>query len=175
MSDDNQSETTRALFSCTPSRQWVATVLRQGPFADEDALKTAAEGAWNGLSPDALPSLLDQYLPLSAAPDNPFAAAEHAVMLRDNPHSLSQLAELESRYRDRYGFAAVIAVEGMSLPDVIALLHTRLGHDRPTELEVARGELTKIGRNRLRSVIASGQIPGINNIQTPGSRSCVLS
>jgi 2-oxo-4-hydroxy-4-carboxy-5-ureidoimidazoline decarboxylase len=175
MPTDDQTDLFGALLSCTPSRRWVAAVLEHGPFADGDELMAAANEAWNMLSSRELPPLLAEYLPLSSPPDNPFAATEHAAMVAEFPELWPDLVELEVRYQDRFGFAAVIAVEGLALPNVIAQLRTRLGHDRDSELEVARDELATIGRKRLCAVIASGRISGVGPFETSGSHPCVSS
>jgi 2-oxo-4-hydroxy-4-carboxy--5-ureidoimidazoline (OHCU) decarboxylase len=66
----------------------------------------------------------------------------------DDPAVLTELAELNRRYEDRFGFRFVVFVNRRSKSDIVPVLRKRLERTRDEELDTALSELVAIARDR---------------------------
>jgi len=65
-----------------------------------------------------------------------------------------QLADLNARYRAKFGFPFIVAVRGMSLAGILENLQQRLGNDRDTEFNECLRQVCRIARLRLDTRLA---------------------
>jgi 2-oxo-4-hydroxy-4-carboxy-5-ureidoimidazoline decarboxylase len=121
------------------SPRFVEAVARQCPFADVESLLRAVEVALQELEPaDWREALLAERMPEVVGGDaGTRAAAALAVKL----------------YRDRFGYAFVVAAERPSADELLMRVRIRLGNDAEAELRTAAGELRRIVRARLRRML----------------------
>lgn len=63
-----------------------------------------------------------------------------------------QFQELNSRYKDKFGFPFVMAVRYSSRQQILAAFASRLGNDRETEFDTAIREIHRIARLRLQVI-----------------------
>jgi 2-oxo-4-hydroxy-4-carboxy-5-ureidoimidazoline decarboxylase len=68
----------------------------------------------------------------------------------DDPAVLAELAELNTRYEDHFGFRFVVFVNRRPKSEIVPILHERLTHARAEELDIALSELVAIARDRWR-------------------------
>lgn len=64
--------------------------------------------------------------------------------------------ELNTAYRERFGFPFIIAVKGHDKKRILEAFAARLRHDEETEKERALAEIAKIARFRLAALIEQG-------------------
>ena len=68
-------------------------------------------------------------------------------MLTDEEREV--FTDLNTRYRERFGFPFIVAVKGLTKADILTQFKTRIDHDRDTEFEAASRQVEKIARLRL--------------------------
>jgi 2-oxo-4-hydroxy-4-carboxy-5-ureidoimidazoline decarboxylase len=121
------------------SPHFVEAVARHCPFADVESLLRAVDAALQELEPaDWRQALLAERTPEVVGGDaGTRAAAALAVNL----------------YRDRFGYAFVVAAQRPSADELLMRVRIRLGNDAEAELRTAAGELRRIVRARLRRML----------------------
>jgi 2-oxo-4-hydroxy-4-carboxy-5-ureidoimidazoline decarboxylase len=68
----------------------------------------------------------------------------------DDPAVLTELAELNERYEERFGFRFVVFVNRRPKAEIVPVLRDRLERTRDEELDTALSELVAIARDRWR-------------------------
>jgi 2-oxo-4-hydroxy-4-carboxy--5-ureidoimidazoline (OHCU) decarboxylase len=68
----------------------------------------------------------------------------------DDPAVLAELAELNRRYEERFGFRFVVFVDRRPKAEIVPVLRERLERTRAQELDTALSELVAIARDRWR-------------------------
>ncbi|EAU39949.1 hypothetical protein FP2506_17774 [Fulvimarina pelagi HTCC2506] len=63
-----------------------------------------------------------------------------------------RFTQLNTTYRDRFGFPFIIAVKGKTKDDILAAFETRLDNDREAEFEMACREVEKIAAFRIAAI-----------------------
>ena len=66
----------------------------------------------------------------------------------DDPALLAELAELNRRYEERFGFRFVVFVDRRPKAEIVPILRKRLERTREEELDTALSELVSIARDR---------------------------
>jgi 2-oxo-4-hydroxy-4-carboxy--5-ureidoimidazoline (OHCU) decarboxylase len=69
----------------------------------------------------------------------------------DDPAVLAELAELNRRYEEKFGFRFVVFVNRRPRSEIVPILRERLGRSREEELETALDELVSIAQDRWRN------------------------
>ena len=64
------------------------------------------------------------------------------------PEVLTELAQLNDEYEQRFGFEFVVFVNGRTRAELLPVLRERLERSRPEELETGLRELCEIARDR---------------------------
>lgn len=67
----------------------------------------------------------------------------------------AQFQDLNTRYKQKFGFPFVMAVRGSARADILAAFAARLENDASTEFETALAEIHKIAELRLRAMEAA--------------------
>jgi 2-oxo-4-hydroxy-4-carboxy--5-ureidoimidazoline (OHCU) decarboxylase len=125
------------------------TALVERLAATEDPLAHAREVAAS-LSDDEKREVLDAHPPIGArAGLSARSRAEQGS--DDDPEVLAELAELNARYEERFGFRFVVFVNGRPRREIVPILRERLERSREQELETAVDELVQIAIGRWRS------------------------
>jgi 2-oxo-4-hydroxy-4-carboxy--5-ureidoimidazoline (OHCU) decarboxylase len=68
----------------------------------------------------------------------------------EDPAVLVELAELNRRYEEQFGFRFVVFVNRRSKAEIVPILRDRMAHTRAEELDTALSELVAIARDRWR-------------------------
>lgn len=140
---------------CT-SKEWQRRVIDGGPYADAEAVYVTSDEAVAGLSSAGFEEALaghprigeraqDGHSALSAAEQSGMTSASDALT------RLMRAGNLE--YEQRFGRVYLVCATGLSAQELYARLMTRLDNDDETENRVARAELAKINRLRLRRLL----------------------
>jgi 2-oxo-4-hydroxy-4-carboxy--5-ureidoimidazoline (OHCU) decarboxylase len=113
----------------------------------EDPLGRAHELA-RELSDDEKKEVLDAHPAIGASKLSARSASEQGS--EDDPAVLAELAELNRRYEEKFGFRFVVFVNRRPKSAIVPILRERIERTRAQELETALGELVEIAKDRWR-------------------------
>jgi 2-oxo-4-hydroxy-4-carboxy--5-ureidoimidazoline (OHCU) decarboxylase len=80
---------------------------------------------------------------------SPESFTEQGAGADEDPAVLTRLAQLNEAYETRFGFPFVEWVAGRPKAAIVAVIETRMQHDRTTELAAGTAALVAIARDRL--------------------------
>ena len=143
---------------------WVAErAAAARPFASREAVVAAFLAAVRAVPPEsrlemirAHPDLADR---AAVADDGDIAAESRreqagAGLDRLTPDEFERFADLNSRYRARFGFPFIFAVKGANKQMILAAFEERIGNDGATERATALANVERILRFRIEDRIA---------------------
>jgi len=147
------------LLECCHSERWAAAVAAGRPFESLDDLLGAARQAWQTVDDsDRLQAFAAHPLigdvELLRRRFNDTANREQGQVLAASEATLSELAELNHRYRDRHGFIFIICATGQSAEAMLDALRQRLPRSTAEEIEAAAAEQAAITELRLQKVFS---------------------
>jgi 2-oxo-4-hydroxy-4-carboxy--5-ureidoimidazoline (OHCU) decarboxylase len=116
----------------------------------DDPLGRAREVA-RTLTDEERKEVLDAHPAIGASKLSARSAAEQGS--GEDPEVLAELAELNRRYEERFGFRFVVFVNRRPKREILPLLRERLERTREQELETAVEELVSIAEDRWRRPI----------------------
>ena len=137
---------------------WVAeSAWEQRPFADSGQLHEAMLGLLRDSSRERILEFLAghedaQVTPAAIDAMTPDSRLEHisAGLHTLSPDQQTHVARMVREYRDRFGFACIIALRGRTADEFIALLEMRVASaDLATEIDITLIEVGKITWMRL--------------------------
>lgn len=149
------------IFEYSP---WVAEeAAKKRPFTSLDALHRAMVAAVEEADEQKQLSLVRAHPDLAgkAALEGDLTADSKreqtgAGLDRLNEAEYKRFHELNTAYRERFGFPFIIAVKGHDKESILEAFAARLRHDQKTEKERALAEIAKIARSRLAALIEQG-------------------
>ena len=132
-------------------------MMARRPFGNNARLLRAARVEWFGLTEaDWLeafshhPKIGDRAALAARFPaSHDLSAKEQAGVGAAHVDVLSELAEANEAYLDRFGFIFIVCATGKTAEEMLALLRERFPNDRATELRMAAEEQGKITALRL--------------------------
>ncbi|WP_024301144.1 2-oxo-4-hydroxy-4-carboxy-5-ureidoimidazoline decarboxylase [Pseudogulbenkiania sp. MAI-1] len=131
---------------------WVAErAWMQRPFATRTALWQALNDAMLAASRDEQLALIRAHPELGTrGPLTPASGGEQqAAGLRQDNADTRRLAELNARYRKRFGHPFIVAVAGLGRDEILARLEQRLGATPEQEFAQCLAEIGRIAALRL--------------------------
>jgi len=148
-----------AVFEHSP---WVARrAFARGPFASIDALHAAMVDVTGEATKDEQLALLRAHPELTgkaaiATGLTPASSREQrgAGLDRCTPAQFAALGELNTRYRERFGFPFIVAVKGLDVDGILAALAARVGRAHDTEITEALRQVARIARLRIDAIVA---------------------
>lgn len=143
------------LYSCFASRKWAHLVAAGWPYDNLQALLDAAERAWAELEPSDWAEALAGHPRIGERGGGSPEASEReqSGVLAAGAGALSDLAQENRRYEDRFGHVFLIAAAGKNADEILFALRERMENDPVTEARVAAGEHRKIARMRLEALL----------------------
>jgi 2-oxo-4-hydroxy-4-carboxy-5-ureidoimidazoline decarboxylase len=142
-----------ALYECCNSFTVARDLARGRTYDDHDALFRRADSQLFSLSEPAVDQILDACPHIGRRPRSAKSRAEQCSVWDDDAEVMSGVNESALRYAEKYGFAFVMYVGGLSATDVQAVISDRMHHDVETERKVVRNELARINRSRLERML----------------------
>ena len=146
---------------------WVAErAAAARPFATREAVVAAFVAAVRDASPEsqlalirAHPDLAERTAVAQDAGSADIAAASRreqagAGLDRLTPDEFARFAELNARYRERFGFPFIFAVKGANKEMILAAFEERIENDTATERATALANVERILRFRIEDRIA---------------------
>ena len=153
----NQDSAVQTLLSCCYSRRWADTVVTKRPYSSDKALCEAADEVWSSMRESdwleafrAHPRIGEQKATGATAQSARWSSEEQESVTSSTERLLSKLAELNTRYENRFGFTYIVCATGRSAEEMLALLERRLDSDRDHELQEAAEQQRQIMQIRLR-------------------------
>ncbi|MFN2330079.1 MAG: 2-oxo-4-hydroxy-4-carboxy-5-ureidoimidazoline decarboxylase [Chromatocurvus sp.] len=147
----------QALSRCCSSRRWIETLVQERPYADEDALRRAADRIWSNLDENDyleafaghpqigdVDSLREKY-----ADTRSLAEDEQAGVAGADEITLNELARCNADYISRFGFIFIVCASGKSVHEMLTLLESRLANSRHEEIAIAAEEQRRIFQRRI--------------------------
>ena len=136
---------------------WAAErAWRRRPFASVEALHRALFEEVVASSPEEQLALLRAHPDLgSRARMTPASTGEQtgAGLDRLTPDEFDRLVELNTAYREKFGFPFLFAVKGRTTHDILAALAVRLRASRDDEVAEALRQVSRIAWFRLQDVV----------------------
>ena len=161
----NEADKAKAYYdmiACCGAPRWADEMIARRPFESTGALCAAADHVWSTMAES------DWLVAFACHPrigerKNAHATAQSAAWSRQEQSSaaiaseavLSDLAELNACYEERFGFTYIVCATGKSADEMLTILKRRVVSDRPTELREAAEQQRKIMQIRLRKWLAS--------------------
>jgi len=142
-------------FCAAPA--WIDRMTASRPFASAEAILAAADEVAKGV-PDAdwleafrhHPRIGERQAErIQSEAARGMSASEQGSVERAAAADVAALAEGNRAYEARFGYVFIVSAAGRTVPEMLAMLKERLGHDAAAELRVAAAEQQKITRLRL--------------------------
>lgn len=142
------------LKQCCGSTAWVKRVMELHPFADREALLSAADTVWESLTPADWLEAFAQHPRIGATRAAKWSAEEQRGMGAATAQAATTMAQLNIDYERKFGWIFIICATGKSAEEMIASITMRLNNDPDTELKIAAAEQSKITKLRIAKLLA---------------------
>jgi len=144
------------LYACCASHRWASRVAGGRPYANLEAVLSAADSVWTELGPPDWLAALSGHPRLGERGGHSPGASEReqARVMNAKPDALAELAEENRRYEARFGHVFLIAAAGRTADEVLAELRRRMDNEPAAEIKEAADEHRKINRLRLQRMLA---------------------
>jgi len=148
-------------LKCCGATRWARAMTSLRPVASTDALFAKADDIWWSLNAEdwleafrAHPKIGEKKAAAAQAEQaQSWSAQEQSGVADASSQTKDELARLNREYEDRFGFIFIVCASGKSSEEMLAILNSRIGNDRDTELRIAAEEQRKITRLRLGKLI----------------------
>lgn len=154
MSEDDARETMRR---CCGASWWCDAMVAARPFADDAAIATAADDAFDAMPREAWleaftshPKIGDlSSLRMKFAGNKEWSGGEQSGVNTADDATLQGLSDGNREYEERFGYLFIVCATGKTAAEMLAILQSRLGNDPEAEFLIAAGEQRKITHLRL--------------------------
>lgn len=148
MNELDRAAAVAALMTCCGSRRWAERVADARPFRDVDTALAIADDIWLACDES------DWREAFAAHPRIGERKAEQADAVdAAAPATLAELAELNDRYYERFGYIFIVCAAGKSAAQMLIALRKRIVNEPAIELRIAAEEQRKISRLRLKELL----------------------
>jgi len=157
----SNEEAKHQFMQCCTSETWVMRMVESRPYADTNALYTAADNNWQGLQEsdflqafDGHPKIGDvSTLKAKYANTKELASNEQSGVSVASDVVIETLSQGNRDYEAKFGFIFIVCATGKSAAQMSDLLQVRLPNERATELLNAAEEQRKILQIRLEKLV----------------------
>jgi 2-oxo-4-hydroxy-4-carboxy-5-ureidoimidazoline decarboxylase len=144
----------RDVLACCASGSFATMIVGGRPYRDPVALKDAVSAAFKALTWDDIVESMSAHPRIGdRVAAGGWSAAEQSGAASASDEVRQALADGNIAYEQRFGYVFLVCATGLSGPDMLAQLQTRLSHDPEAERAVVREELLKITRLRLTKML----------------------
>jgi 2-oxo-4-hydroxy-4-carboxy-5-ureidoimidazoline decarboxylase len=153
-----QSEAERLLFDCCSSVRWASCVAAGRPYGGIEDICSAADRALAILDEEDVDEAMSGHPRIGARLDGAHtgsSSAEQAGVARSSVATMTALANANAQYEARFGQVYLVCADGRGGEELLAVLAERLRNVPARERAIARNELGKINRLRLRRLFGS--------------------
>ena len=155
------NEAQAEFLKCCGSTKWARAMTAACPFTSEQELFTRADDISSSLKDEdwleafrAHPKIGEQKAATAQThQEQKWSAQEQSGVDAASAATISQLAERNREYEDRFGFIFIVCASGKSSEEMLAILNSRINNDPQTELRIASEEQRKITHLRLEKLL----------------------
>jgi OHCU decarboxylase len=148
-------------LKCCGSPRWAHDMSAARPFHSLDEMLARADQIWWSLDQTDLLEAFRAHPKIGetkaaagqSAEAQKWSAQEQSGVAQASAGTISELAERNREYEDRFGFIFIVCASGKSSEEMLAIIDARLQNDAETELRAAAGEQSKITRLRLEKLL----------------------
>jgi OHCU decarboxylase len=156
-----ENEAKRSLLHCCGSSQWAAEMTQARPFANASEVIRAANKCWYSLPRDqwleafrSHPKIGERTAESAQSAEAANWSSEEQSRAQDaDKLTKEQLALLNSRYEQKFGYIFIVCATGKTADEMLALLRERLNNDAEAELKIAAEEQAKITELRIKKLL----------------------
>ena len=155
-----ESSALEAMLACCGSKRWAAAMVALRPIASVEALSDSADRVWGTMQePDWLeafachprigerePSVAVAH---TSAQSSAWSRQEQSSASAANELVLTELAEDNQLYEQRFGFTYIVCATGKSAAEMLTILKRRLASTREAELRESAEQQRQIMQIRL--------------------------
>ena len=149
-------------LKCCGSTRWALAMSEARPFEAVDDVLARADRIWWSLSEAdwleafrAHPKIGEKKAATAqSAEAQKWSAQEQSGVAQAPASTISELAERNREYEDRFGFIFIVCASGKSSKEMLAIINERIRNDAETELRKAATEQSKITRLRLEKLLS---------------------
>ncbi len=141
------------LLRCCGSEGWVNQMLGRRPLEGEVALDQAAAEVWQSLLEKDWREAFLAHPPIGGRTSEAWSSQEQSSVKTASLAEKNELEKLNRFYVDKFGFRFIIFAQGLSPLDFLTALRARLLNDPRAEIGIARDEVCKITRLRLKKLL----------------------
>jgi allantoinase len=148
-------EARSAFLRCCGSSKWAAQMVYRRPYSSIAELLEQADQAWKETTSEDWLEAFHAHPRIGESSKSKWSEEEQAGARTAADAVLSELAEYNRIYDERFGFIFIICANGKSADDMLIALRDRLKNSRETELQNAAEQQRLITRLRLLKLVAS--------------------
>ncbi len=156
---DEAAET--EFLKCCGSHSWARLMSASRPFMSVDGLTAKAHEVWSALNHEdwlevfrSHPKIGEKKAEATVSSQSQSWSAQEQSGVHNAPVlTIAELEQFNREYLDKFGFIFIVCATGKSSGEMLAILKSRLGNDRETEIRIAAGEQAKITELRLKKLV----------------------
>jgi OHCU decarboxylase len=149
-------------LKCCGSRSWAQTMTEDRPYTSQEELFAKADEASLLLTDEdwleafrAHPKIGEKKAATAQSQqEKNWSTQEQSGVDAASADTVTQLAERNREYEERFGFIFIVCASGKSSDELLAILNSRLTNDPGDELFIAAREQQKITRLRLEKLLS---------------------
>ena len=149
-------------LKCCGSTHWARAMTQARPFEALEDVLAEADRIWCSLSEAdwleafrAHPKIGEKKAATAQSTEaQKWSAQEQSGVAQAAASTISELAERNREYEDRFGFIFIVCASGKSSEEMLAIINERIRNDPETELRTAATEQSKITRLRLEKLLS---------------------
>lgn len=152
----DEAKALEAMIACCGAQRWAAAMVGLRPISSIVDLSEAADRVWSTMTEadwmEAFtrhPRIGERTAAQASAKPAAWSRQEQAAISDAEEKALSELAEGNARYEEKFGFTYIVCATGKSADEMLAILKRRLTRDRATELREAAEQQRQITQIRL--------------------------
>src|SRR5438132_4344313 len=161
LNDLNAAEATAEFLKCCGSTKWARAMTAARPFASEQELFAKADDISSSLEDKdwrqafrAHPKIGEKKAATAQSQqEQKWSVQEQSGVGAASAEAISQLAERNREYEDRFGFIFIVCASGKSSDEMLAIINSRIDNYPQTELRIAAEVQSKITRLRLEKLL----------------------
>jgi OHCU decarboxylase len=136
-------------------------MANERPFGSLERLMLEAETIWWSLMPEDWLEAFRSHPKIgerkaaeqTSAEAQRWSEQEQSGTRTASLDTMQVLAELNSKYEEKFGYIFIVCATGRSSEEMLALLRERLNNDPENELRIAAEEQSRITKLRLRKLV----------------------
>jgi len=142
----------RVLLTVNASTKWAEQFAAKRPFKSWNEMLVTSDRIWSSLNAN---DWLEAFAAHPRIGDRKpgWSSQEQAGTQNAAAQTMSDLADINRAYEDKFGFVYLVCATGKSADEMLTIAKSRIGNDRETELKNAAEEQRKITAIRLEKLV----------------------